>query len=287
MPTVSEVAISLTGICTTVPPVGDGICSICHGCPNPGYDTCWSCDSIRSQLTRPCEFVVPISLYDIPSQLHHILRYYKSEAHPKFHDEFGAKVVSLLAHFLAKHAQRITEVSGRQWDLITTVPSSGDRGGQHPLLTAIDRVQGLAGQHELLLERGEGAIDHTTASDNGYKPIRQLKGERILVIDDTYTSGSRAQSAASALSLAGGDVVAIVPIGRVIGRSLATPCVHIGNSSERYRTHLTFVPSMRTGETRTSGEVGISARRRRVPATSPSVHISHCWASSNSVAVAD
>ncbi len=39
---------------------------------------------------------------------------------------------------------------------------------------------------------------------------------RVLVIDDTFTSGSRSQSAASALQLAGASVVAVVPIGRYI-----------------------------------------------------------------------
>jgi predicted amidophosphoribosyltransferase len=215
MPTVSEVAISQTGICTAVPLAGEGICGLCHGCPNPGFGTCWSCASITSQLSRPCGLVVPISLYDIPSQLHHVLRLYKSPAHQHLHDEFGARVVSLLAHFLAEHGKCIVETAGREWDVITTVPSSGDRTGQHPLVTAIQRVRSLADQHEELLQRGTGTIDHRTATDNGYILTRPLSGERILVVDDTYTSGSRAQSAASALSL-GGDVVAIVAIGRVI-----------------------------------------------------------------------
>jgi len=100
--------------------------------------------------------------------------------------------------------------------MITTVPSSGDRSDQHPLVTAIHRVDRLSRQYETLLQRGSGTIDHRTASDEGYRPTQALDGERILLVDDTYTSGSRAQSAASALSIAGGDVVAIVAIGRVI-----------------------------------------------------------------------
>jgi hypothetical protein len=39
---------------------------------------------------------------------------------------------------------------------------------------------------------------------------------RILLLDDTYVSGARAQSAAAALRLAGAWRVLIVPIGRVI-----------------------------------------------------------------------
>ena len=38
----------------------------------------------------------------------------------------------------------------------------------------------------------------------------------MILVDDTFTSGARIQSAASALALAGANVVAAVTIGRVI-----------------------------------------------------------------------
>jgi hypothetical protein len=38
----------------------------------------------------------------------------------------------------------------------------------------------------------------------------------VLLVDDTFTSGARGQSAASALQLAGAHVVAMVPVGRYI-----------------------------------------------------------------------
>ena len=216
MPTVSEIALSLTGICTPVPPSGDGVCLICHGCPNPGWNTCWSCSNVCSQLARPCDLVVPISLYEITSQLHHVLRHYKSDRYPHLHDQFGAQVASLLSYFLISNGDCIAEAAGEEWDVITTVPSSGDRPGQHPLVTAINRVSRLRDKCVPLLRRGTATIDHRTASDNGFESLQDVDGSRILLVDDTFTSGSRAQSAASRLSLDGADVVAIVAIGRVI-----------------------------------------------------------------------
>lgn len=216
MATVSEVAISLTGICTPVPPSGPGVCRICHGCPNPGFPTCYSCEQARSQVSHPCDLVVPISLYEVTSQLHHVLLHYKTDRYPHLHDQFGAHVVSLLAHFLATNGECIAQAAGKEWEIITTVPSSGVRAGQHPLVTAIKRVQRLKDQYVPLLQKGRAHISHNIASDNGYRLLEPLDGERILLIDDTFTSGSRVQSAASRLSLGGGDVVAIVPIGRVI-----------------------------------------------------------------------
>jgi hypoxanthine phosphoribosyltransferase len=46
--------------------------------------------------------------------------------------------------------------------------------------------------------------------------MRGMDGDRVLLVDDTWTTGSHLQSAASALSLADADVVAAVVVGRVI-----------------------------------------------------------------------
>ena len=77
-------------------------------------------------------------------------------------------------------------------------------------------VPQLREQYEPLLQRGASEITHTVARDDGFAALRRLNGERVLLVDDTFTSGARAQSAASALNNAGAQVVAIVPIGRVI-----------------------------------------------------------------------
>jgi predicted amidophosphoribosyltransferase len=204
------------GMLTPPPPVGDGVCDICHGAPNPGWTRCRSCTQTMRQVTHPTHLVVPISLYEVPGQLHHVLRKYKDGYTEEIRAQLRPRVASLLWRFLSTHGEHITEAAGSNWDLITSVPSSGQRDGQHPLERAIALVRPLAEQHEVLLERGPGALNHNQASDDGYTVIRNVEGENILVVDDTFTSGARIQSAASALSLAGANVVAAVPIGRVI-----------------------------------------------------------------------
>jgi orotate phosphoribosyltransferase len=49
-------------------------------------------------------------------------------------------------------------------------------------------------------------------------PQRSLHGEPVLLIDDTWTTGANAQSAAAALKLAGAGSVAAVVIGRHVNR---------------------------------------------------------------------
>jgi hypothetical protein len=213
--TVRGVALPLSTICRTVPRAGDGICASCHGCPNPGWSTCWSCDTVESQLSQPCPLIVPISLYQVGHQLHHQLRTYKGPPSDMSRD-FLIKTAAILGYFLQLHGPCIERAAGGPWDRITSVPSSTDREGEHPLVTAIKLLPDVRDLYEPLLARGAAEITHTVASDEGFRALRPLHGERILLVDDTFTSGARAQSAASVLHNAGGAVAAILPLGRVI-----------------------------------------------------------------------
>lgn len=80
----------------------------------------------------------------------------------------------------------------------------------------IERSPWLSKQFSLVLGPGAIELDHLQADDNGFQVTTQVTDRSILLLDDTYTSGARAQSAASALTAAGGHVVAIAPAGRFI-----------------------------------------------------------------------
>jgi adenine/guanine phosphoribosyltransferase-like PRPP-binding protein len=43
-----------------------------------------------------------------------------------------------------------------------------------------------------------------------------VAGSRLVLVDDTWTTGARAQSAASALAAGGAEVEAVVVLGRVV-----------------------------------------------------------------------
>jgi adenine/guanine phosphoribosyltransferase-like PRPP-binding protein len=74
----------------------------------------------------------------------------------------------------------------------------------------------MRSQYQELLTLGAEAVGHLKASDQGFATTQDVKGKRVLLVDDTYTSGATAQSAASSLALGGAEVVAIIAIGRVI-----------------------------------------------------------------------
>lgn len=198
------------------PPAGERVCDVCHGAPNPGFTTCHSCSQTTGQVSSPIRLVVPISLYVTGQQLWYVLRSYKDGPTEELRAELRPRVAALLYRFLDGHRECIVNAAGADWNVITTVPSSQGRGGEHPLERVVGMARALAEEYEALLRPGPGETAHNLARDDGYTVTRDVGGEHVLLVDDTFTSGARLQSAASALQLAGASVVAAVPIGRVI-----------------------------------------------------------------------
>ncbi len=60
----------------------------------------------------------------------------------------------------------------------------------HPLEEAIRMFPFLRDQYRPLLTRGTDKADHNAASDKAYAVTEVVKGLRLLLIDDTFTSGA-------------------------------------------------------------------------------------------------
>jgi predicted amidophosphoribosyltransferase len=189
---------------TPVLPAGPGVCEICHGAPGHGFDRCSSCVQTMRQVSRPVRRVVPVSLY-------------KDGLTATQRHRFTLQVAATIGRFLVGHQRCIAGSEREPWDLLVTVPSSKERVGTHPLRQAIDMLPApLRDRAADVLRRGPVPVDHRRADDLGFLVDADVGGARVLLVDDTLTTGARTQSAASALQLAGGRVVAAVVIGRVI-----------------------------------------------------------------------
>ncbi len=240
MPTLREIAEPIHAIFTTVLPVGDGICEVCHGAPNPGYPICYSCHETTSQVSRPLSLVVPISLSRVREQLHHVLWSYKNVTVADLRLRFRAQVAATIGLFLAQHGDCIRGAATREWDALTVVPSSADRPGVHPLIETLRMIRHWNEELIDTMRKGPAPVGHTIADDAGFEVMQSVAGRSLLLVDDTLTSGARLQSAASTLSLAGADVIAAVVVGRVINpdfneasHQLWDRCRHVPYSFER------------------------------------------------------
>ena len=221
MPTVEE--FTDPHVRTYTPPAraGIGVCRICHswtGTRGDGtrHEVCSSCQQTASDVTHSLGLIVPFSLDVVTEQLHSVLWGYKNSRSTDARERFGMQIAAILARFLRDHGDCIRLAAGRGWDLVTIVPSSGDRAGTHPLETAVRMARVQRDAYRLLLQRTDVELDHRHADETAFRVLEDVRGHRVLVIDDTFTTGARVQSAASALTLAGADVVAGVVVGRVV-----------------------------------------------------------------------
>jgi len=138
----------------------------------------------------------------------------------------------MLAAFLDHH-DRCLVGPGALSALIVPVPSTiGGRpswGGRHPVGAlaqgALDRrhVNGAVGVDLRLAEvlrAGPVPPRRLEARAAGFEVIEGaadgLHGAAVVVVDDVFTSGARALSAAATLRRAGAEVAAVVPIGRLV-----------------------------------------------------------------------
>jgi hypothetical protein len=198
------------------PRTGPGVCSVCFNFTD-GYDVCYACTRGPQWL----DAIAPISYSVAHEQLHHALASYKRMDGPAAH-RLGVGLAAVLWRALSAHEPCVAATAGVQaFSLVATVPSSSAlRDRDHPLRWIVSELVGpTRARHERLLRRTDIAIDGRGFDDRKYEATRDLAGAPVLLIDDTWTTGANARSAAAALKAAGAGPVAAVVIGRHVNRT--------------------------------------------------------------------
>lgn len=194
---------------------GSDICSTCFNF-TAGYPRCYACAHGRPVL----DAVAPISYSVGHEQLHHALASYK-RLDGDVARRLGVILAAVLWRFLAEHEQCVAREAGvDRFDLVTTVPS-GDRARdeRHPLRWIVGELVGpTRDRHERLLRRSEVPVARREFSLEKFIAVRRVDGVSVLLIDDTWTTGASAQSAAATLRNAGAERTAAVVIGRHLNR---------------------------------------------------------------------
>lgn len=214
MPTVAE----LTGLYTNFmlgPRPGPNVCGVCFNFTN-GYDRCYACAHGEVWL----DAVAPISYSVGREQLHHALARYKRLTGDVAR-RLGVELAAVLWRQLAEHELCVARAAATDsFDLVATVPSGDrERDEHHPLRWIVgDLVGPTRSRHERLLKRSVLDVQAREFHPQKYEAVRSLAGASVLLIDDTWTTGTNAQSAAAALKSAGAGRVAAVVIGRHLNR---------------------------------------------------------------------
>ncbi len=214
MPTVAELTAGY-GNFMLGPRAGPEVCGVCFNFTT-GYERCYACAHGLPWL----DALAPISYSVAREQLHHTLASYK-RLEGEVARRFTVELAAVLWRFLSQHEACVAAAVGVQgFDLVATVPSSDQgRDEHHPLRTIVGELVGpTRRRHERLLRRTGTAVPERGFDRDKFVSVRPLAGESVLLIDDTWTTGANAQSAAAALKSAGSGPVAAVVIGRHLNR---------------------------------------------------------------------
>ena len=205
-------------------------CAVCRGPAPPGSRRCYPCD-LHHQVAQGAlaDLVVPIAFAVKGGPHASRLWQYKSAriaggdndlpgsgsgSGADVRAQAACRLLALLTVFLRDHGRCLWLAAGvGRPSHVAVVPSARTRPGQHPLAS-------LLAPYLTLPWAG-------LAARPGQHPVRELDPDRflatpvprarVLLIDDTWTTGATAQSAAMALRRAGARSVVIVVLGRHVG----------------------------------------------------------------------
>jgi hypothetical protein len=130
-------------------------------------------------------------------------------------ERMSVGLAAVLWKWLEAHEECLTtQLRIDRFDVTTSVPSTSGRKN-HPLKDVVaDIVSGTEERYEDLLTLARADLAPREDAADRFRATRSLRGARVLVIDDTWTTGTKAHSASAALKAAGAGTVAVVAIGR-------------------------------------------------------------------------
>lgn len=202
-------------------PAGSGLCVVCHGPAGRGSARCYPCD-----LHRQCaqgslaDVVVPVA-FAVKGSPHarHLWQYKSARPPAETRARAAAALRALLLVFLCDHGVCLWRAATIPRPThLAVVPTARGRPGMHPLRALIAPYLRLPWAGLAARPGGEQVRDLDPDRFSAAVP----PGARVLLIDDTWTTGSSAQSAAMALRRAGARSVVTVVLGRHVGRADAT-----------------------------------------------------------------
>lgn len=201
------------------------------GTPVDGYESCWRCN--RDQGTNGiADLVAPLTYGIERTQSGILLRHYKDNVSVEARTQYSRLVSRMLYLGIMKHQNCIEKRAGKPVSMRVTVPSLNRRPGVHPF-SAIAQAMNAVDDERLALMPAPGATTDRIISASQFEivPKRSLSGLHILILDDTWTTGSNSQSVALTLREAGADYVSVMVVGRWLSQTY-------GNNAEFIKTRL-------------------------------------------------
>lgn len=189
-------------------------CAVCTT-PVSGYSRCYQCNAQSGTGNPLANVVAPITYAVDDSQAMRDLYNYKTvgqEAH-----DAQVRLFTMLHASLALHLPCLIR-AGRGEMVVTTVPSSKGRQGDHPLREAMRMFSRFPQPHIEYVGPAnlDAAARRVLAPSRFEVAAHDVAGKHVLLLDDTWVTGAHMQSCASVLQSAGAAWVTAVPLGRML-----------------------------------------------------------------------
>ncbi|HEX6932140.1 MAG TPA: hypothetical protein VF162_08365 [Streptosporangiaceae bacterium] len=201
-------------------PGSAGLCGVCLGPASRGSTRCFQCE-LHWQCASGgvADLVVPIAFAIKDGPHAGLLWQYKSARPPAAVAESAAAILrAMLLVFLRDHGACLWRAAGTAGPThVAVVPTARGRQGTHPLRALVAGY--LDRPWAALAARQAG--EHVRDLDPERFSAAPVPGARVLLIDDTWTTGSSAQSAAMALRAAGATSVVTLVLGRHVSVAAA------------------------------------------------------------------
>lgn len=195
----------------TLPPrLEAGICPVCRSINYTQQTLCLECTSIGNELGGQLLPTSPMTMYAKPSAMRDWLTFYKDSPGVSA----SAQARERLAGLLSRYLPALVDHNRGQVDVISVVPST-ERPAPHPLEEILASVK-LPVPLVPGPTRTSAPIGHNRPNRDAYAADTKWAGVRVLLVDDVYTTGARAQSVRCVLTDSGADVVGLAVMSRRI-----------------------------------------------------------------------
>lgn len=208
------------------------VCSVCLTFTS-GFDTCYRCEN----QPRFTDGVLPISYSVHFGQLHTALAGYKRSGQQRVALRFKLELAAVIWRFLSLHEACLAATVGTDdFSVVTTVPSSSpERDLHHPLREIVGSVvQPTAGRYIRALQPSANPGAGRAVNAERFELIAPVEGAHVLLLDDTWTTGSSIQSAAGRLKEGGAASVGVVVVGRHVHADFAANDARLNELPRRY-----------------------------------------------------
>ncbi|MGH3791600.1 MAG: hypothetical protein ACRDRU_22460 [Pseudonocardiaceae bacterium] len=188
-------------------------CSVCATPIRPAFEICLRCRRDQQEFGDDlADLVVPVCYGIRGRQSGYLMHSYKDLEAPARHNQTVLSVLLLAA--LELHGECVElDHNVDAWAIVPSVRT--DRVGEHPLRVVAKRAGLTLPEIELLTGAGADLEQRVTSADRfALAANSHVPGHHVLLIEDTWTSGSNAQSAALTLRRGGAVSVTIVALAR-------------------------------------------------------------------------